>query len=94
MTTFADLQQQRLLVRLRRAGGQPVALSELQAGGIDSLAAVVSELELSRYAIDRIYDHVRLVDGPLLEPDSAETSPERQPAWGRGHTHGRPAWMS
>jgi hypothetical protein len=55
--TLADTQQQRLLERLRHAGHQPVAFVELHADGIDFLAAVVLELELSGYAIERVYDH-------------------------------------
>ena len=53
---LADTQQQRLLERLRLAGEQPVAFAELHAGGIDFPAAVVSELELNGYAIERVYD--------------------------------------
>ncbi len=33
--TLADIQQQRLLERLRQAGERPVAFAELHAGGID-----------------------------------------------------------
>jgi hypothetical protein len=54
--TLADAQQQRLLGRLIEAGDQPVAFAELHAGGIDFPAAVVSELELDGYAIERVYD--------------------------------------
>ena len=52
--TLADTQQQRMLERLRRAGDQPVAFAELRAGGIDFPAAVVSELQLNGYAIERV----------------------------------------
>jgi hypothetical protein len=37
--TLADVQQQRLLERLREAGDQPVAFAELHAGGIAFPAA-------------------------------------------------------
>ena len=67
--TPADVQQQRLLERLREAGDQPVAFAELHAGGIDFPAAVVSELELNGYAIERVYDHRRLVGVRLLQPE-------------------------
>ncbi|MEO8968023.1 MAG: hypothetical protein ABI427_10820, partial [Solirubrobacteraceae bacterium] len=67
--TLADPQQQRLLERLRLAGEQPVAFAELHAGGIAFPAAVVSELELVGYAIERVYDHGRLVGVCLLEPE-------------------------
>lgn len=56
---LADTQQQRLLKRLRQAGKQPVAFAELHACGIDCPAAVVSELELHGYAIERVYNHGR-----------------------------------
>ena len=55
----ADTQQHRLLERLRQAGEQPVAFAELHADGINCPAAVVSELELSGYAIERVYNHGR-----------------------------------
>jgi hypothetical protein len=58
---LADIQQQRLLERLRHAGEQPVAFSELHAAGIDFPAAVVPELELHGYAIEHVNDHGRVV---------------------------------
>ena len=67
--TLADTQQKRLLERLRRAGDQPVAFAELRASGIDFPAAVVSELQLNGYAIERVYDHRRLVGVRLLKPE-------------------------
>ena len=67
--TLADVQQQRLLERLREAGDQPVAFAELHAGGIDFPAAVISELELNGYVIERVYDHGRLVGVRLLQPE-------------------------
>jgi hypothetical protein len=70
--TFADTQQERLLERLRHASGQPVAFTELRAAGIDFPAAVVSELELYGYAIERIYHHGRLIGVRLLEPEPPE----------------------
>ncbi len=69
---LADAQQQRLLERLRQAGEQPVAFAELHAGGINFPAAVVSELELNGYAIERVYDHGRLVGVRLLGPEPPE----------------------
>jgi hypothetical protein len=67
--TLADAQQRRLLERLRQAGDQPVAFADLHAGGIDFPAAVVSELELKGYVIERVYDHGRLVGVRLLGPE-------------------------
>jgi len=67
--TLADTQQQRLLERLRRAGDQPVAFAELRASGVDFPAAVVSELQLNGYAIDRVYERGRLAGVRLLKPE-------------------------
>ena len=71
--TPADAQQQRLLERLRQAGHEPVAFADLHADGIAFPAAVVSELELNGYLIDRVYDHGRMVGAPLLQPEPPET---------------------
>ena len=71
---LADTQQQRLLERLRHAGEQPVAFAELHAGGIDFPAAVVSELELNGYAIERVYDHRRMIGVRLLGPEPPEAN--------------------
>lgn len=77
--TLADSQQQRMLERLRRAGDQPVALAELRTRGIDFPAAVLSELELNGYAIERVHDHGQLIGVRLLEsqPPDASPSPAR-----------------
>src|SRR5207253_574897 len=66
---LADAQQQRLLELLREAGEEPVAFAELHAGGISFPAAVISELELNGYPIERVYDHMRLVGVRLLESE-------------------------
>jgi len=58
---IADAQQHRLLELLRDAGEEPVGFVELHAGGISFPAAVVSELELNGYLIERASDHGRLV---------------------------------
>jgi hypothetical protein len=80
--TLVDIQQQRLLERLRQACEQPVAFSELHAGGIDFPAAVVSELELNGYAIERVYDHGRMVGVRLLGPEPPEApAARRQRPW-------------
>jgi hypothetical protein len=71
--TRADAQQQLLLKRLREAGDQPVSFAELHASGVDFPAAVVSELELDGYAIERVYDHRRLVGVRLLHPEPRDT---------------------
>jgi hypothetical protein len=81
--TLADAQQQLLLEHLRQAASRPVAFAELHAGGIDFPAAVVSELELHGYAIERVYDHERLVGVRLLHPTPPETpvAPRRWRWW-------------
>ena len=73
--TPADSQQQRVLERLRRAGDQPVALADLRARGIDFPAAVLSELELNGYTIERVHDRGRLIGVRLLESQPPDTSP-------------------
>jgi hypothetical protein len=72
--TFGDVQQQRLLERLRQAGEQPVTFAELRAGGIDFPAAVVSELELHGYVIERVYHHERLIGVRLVRPERGDTT--------------------
>ena len=71
--TPADSQQQRLLERLRQAGDQPAAFAELHAGGIAFPAAVVAELELNGYVIERVYENGRLVGVRLLDPEPGDT---------------------
>jgi hypothetical protein len=81
-----DTQQQRVLERLRKTPSQPVSFSELRAGGIDFPAAVISELELSGYAVDRVYKQGRIVGVRLLEGEqveSAGTSRVRRRRWSR-----------
>ena len=77
--TLADIQQHRLLERLREAGEQPVAFAELHAGGVDFPAAVVCELELIGYAIECVYDHGRLIGVRLFQPEPADNT-RRTPA--------------
>ena len=70
---FADAQQHRLLELLREAGEEPVGFAELRAGGISFPAAVVSELGLNGYVIERVYDHGRLVGVRLLDSKPRDT---------------------
>jgi hypothetical protein len=79
--TLADTQQQRLLERLRQAGEQPVAFAELHAGGIDFPAAVVGELRLNGYVIERVYEHRRLVGVRLVNPEPRETAAALRRRW-------------
>ena len=50
-----------------------MSLAALRAAGLDSPAAVISELELNGHTIERVYEHGRLVGLRLIEPDDADT---------------------
>ena len=50
-----------MLRALRDAGDRPVSLPELRERGIANPAAVIYELELAGYEIDRVHRHGRLV---------------------------------
>jgi hypothetical protein len=76
--TPADAQQQRLLERLRDAGDEAVAFTELHAAGIAFPAAVVAELELNGYLIERVHDHGRPVGVRLLQPEPPDTPTSRR----------------
>jgi len=67
-----DPQQQRLLERLRRAGGRPVTFAELRADGIHFPAATVAELELNGYSIERVHDHARMIGVRLTGAEPTE----------------------
>jgi biotin operon repressor len=81
-----DLAQQRqetILRALRDAGDRPVSLVELRERGIANPAAMIYELEIAGYEIDRVHRHGRLVGvrlGARAEPHA--------PA-GRGRRFGR-----
>jgi hypothetical protein len=87
---LADTQQERLFARLRKAGGQPVAFADLRAAGIDFPAAVVCELQLNGYAIERVYDDGRLVGVRLVHPDARQVRAAPQRRQGRGDAGSRP----
>jgi hypothetical protein len=74
----ADTQQLRMLERLRRAGTQPVTLGELRGGGIAFPAEVISELALHGYAIERVYEHGRLIGVRLLSTEAPDTPASRR----------------
>jgi hypothetical protein len=80
-----DTQQQRLLERLRAAHGEPVAFADLHAGGIDFPAAIVSELELSGYVIERVHRDGRLAGVRLREDEQPAivTPVRRRRPWAR-----------
>ena len=84
--TLVDTQHRLALEQLRRAGEQPVSLGALRAAGLDFPAAVVSELELNGHAIERVYEHGRLVGLRLSEPEDADTDARgRRHWWSRRH---------
>jgi hypothetical protein len=75
---LADAQQHRLLELLREAGDEPVRFAELRAGGVSFPAAVVSELGLNGYVIERVYDHGRLVGVRLLDSEPRDIPAARR----------------
>jgi biotin operon repressor len=57
----ANRRHDSVLRALRDAGDRPVSLAELRERGIANPAAVIYELELAGYAIDRVHGHGRLL---------------------------------
>jgi len=55
-----------------------LTLGELRAGGIDFPAVVISELELHGYAIERVYEHGRLIGVRLLETEAPDPPASRR----------------
>jgi hypothetical protein len=78
---LADAQQQRLLELLREAGEEPIPFAELHAGGVSFPAAVISELELNGYPIERVHDHGRLVGVRLLASEPRDPPAARRRPW-------------
>ena len=68
------------------------SFADLDAARITFPAAVVSELELNGYVMQRVYEHGRLVGVRLLEPEPPGSHPGR-PA-GAGHTNIRPQYIT
>jgi hypothetical protein len=75
---LVETQQLWMLERLRSAGKQQVTLGELRAGGIDFPAVVITELELHGYAIERVYEHGRLIGVRLLETEAPDPPASRR----------------
>jgi biotin operon repressor len=68
---LARRRQDTVLRVLRDAGDRPVSLPELRERGIANPAAVIYELELAGYAIDRVHRQGRLLGvrlGSVEEP--------------------------
>jgi hypothetical protein len=53
----------------------------LRAAGLDFPAAVISELELNGYAIERVHEHGRRVGLRLLAREDEEKSEKRRRSW-------------
>ena len=64
---LVETQQLRMLERLRAAGEQLVTIGEWRGDGLDFPAVVIGELELHGYAIERVYEHGRLLGVRLNE---------------------------
>jgi biotin operon repressor len=70
-SNLARQRQESLLKVLREAGDRPVSLPELRERGIANPAAMIYELEIAGYEIDRVHRHGRLVGvrlGARAEP--------------------------
>jgi biotin operon repressor len=68
---LAQQRQETILRALRDAGDRPVSLAELRERGIANPAAMIYELEIAGYEIDRVHRHGRLVGvrlGARAEP--------------------------
>jgi hypothetical protein len=68
---MARRRQEALLRVLRDAGERPTSLAELRDRGIPNPAAVIYELEIAGYEIDRVHRHGRLIGvrlGARAEP--------------------------
>ena len=71
-----DLQQARLLERLRAAGGQPVSFEELRSLGIENPAVLCYELDLVGVPITRVHRY----EGPGHAVPLSRTTAARRPA--------------
>ena len=82
-SNLARRRQDTVLRVLRDAGDRPVSLVELRERGIGNPGAVIYELELAGYEIDRVHRHGRLLGVRLTGP------PEPRPEAGRSRRFGR-----
>jgi hypothetical protein len=81
--TLVESQHRLALERLRSAGEEPVSLGALRAAGLDFPAAVISELELNGYVIERVHEDGRLVGVRLVERENPGVSVGRRHWWSR-----------
>jgi len=80
---LASRRQEIVLRALRDAGDRPVSLPELRERGIGNPAAVIYELELAGYEIDRVHRHGRLLGVRLTGPAEPRHEPGRSRRFGR-----------
>ena len=71
------------LERLRSAGEEPVSLAALRAAGLDFPAAVISELELGGYVIERVRVDGRIVGVRLVEREDPGKGATGRHWWSR-----------
>jgi biotin operon repressor len=79
-SNLARQRQESLLKVLRDAGDRPVSLPELRERGIANPAAMIYELEIAGYEIDRVHHHGRLLGvrlGARAEPHAPVTRVRR-----------------
>ena len=81
--TLVESQHRLALERLRSAGEEPVSLAALRAAGLDFPAAVISELELKGYPIERVHEDGRVVGVRLVEREDPGRSVRRRHWWSR-----------
>jgi hypothetical protein len=81
--TLVESEHRLALERLRSAGEEPVSLTALRAAGLDFPAAVISELELNGYAIERVHEDGRLVGVRLVEREDSGRAVRRRHWWSR-----------
>ena len=80
---LANRRQDLVLRALRDAGDRPVSLPELRERGIGNPAALIYELELAGYEIDRVHRHGRLLGVRLAGPAEPRREPGRSRRFGR-----------
>jgi biotin operon repressor len=80
---LANRRQDIVIRALRDAGDRPVSLAELRERGIANPAAVIYELELAGYEIDRVHRHGRLLGVRLGGSAGPRPEPGRSRRFGR-----------
>ena len=81
--TLVESEHRLALERLRSAGEEPVSLAALRSAGLDFPAAVIRELELKGYVIERVHEDGRLVGVRVVEREDPGRSVRRRRWWSR-----------